>query len=215
MSSSEWPKFQEVPLPPYVGLNSREASQLSSGPWYRLKLTLWYIDQNRLTPNNSMIIRKFFLTAADANDEAFELAQSSQSKGESVMLADRKTIEHETLNEYAVAKWDVARVETPMDSWEFLLHRPNPYFKRNTLGAVSGLVQVIREDAKDGFQLGSPLIGRSRQGSMHTTRHPANTRDHGCSDSAGEHTSRGPTRRRRESMLVTEVRFEGLKDVQE
>jgi hypothetical protein len=127
---------------PYIGPSSGGISALSDKSCYRLKLTLWYIDKDRLTPNNSMVIRKRFPTAAAANDEAFELAQCCLGEGESVMLADRTMIGDETLNEYAIGKWDTARVEIPMDSREFPLHRPNPYFKRNTLSTLSGLIQV-------------------------------------------------------------------------
>jgi hypothetical protein len=59
-----------------------------------------------------------------------------------------------------------------MVSWDSAFHRPNPYFKLNTASVVSGIVQVIRENVKGGFQIGSPLLGSCRQGSVHITRHP-------------------------------------------
>jgi hypothetical protein len=53
-----------------------------------------------------------------------------------------------------------------MVSWDFALHMPNPYFKVKTASVVSGIFQVIREDVEDEFQIGSHLLGRSRQGSV-------------------------------------------------
>ncbi|KAF2824180.1 hypothetical protein CC86DRAFT_296545, partial [Ophiobolus disseminans] len=156
-------------------------SRLRSGPRYRLKLTLWYINQESLIPNNTTVIKRPFLLAADANDEAFELALRCRGEGENVMLADRKTLGDDTLNEYAVGRWDSAKVDMPADSWEFRLHRPNPYFKRNTIGKVSGIVQVVRENAEDVYQGGSPLMTRSPGNHKHTTRHPRSAHEYSIS----------------------------------
>ena len=202
-------------MSPYTRPSGRDIPLLFDGPNYRLKLTLWYIDRDRLTPNNSTVIRKRFPTAAAANVEAFELAQCCLSEGESIMLADRKTIGDDTLNEYAIGKWDTVKVEIPMDSSEFVLHRPNPYFKRNTLGTVSDLIQVIQVGSDDGIQLGSPLIGKSRKGSMHATRHPASAQSQGLNVLIRRQPSRIRAYSRKVSVSSKEARLGALEDVQE
>lgn len=132
---------------------------------YRIKLTLWYINTDGLTPNNSTIIKRVFPRAEDANDEAFDLATCCRGEGENVMLTERKFVSEDTLNEYAIGIWNNKRVEKTEDWWEYALH-PNPYFKLNTIGKLSGIVRVIREDMEGGPLIGSPVLGRSRRGSM-------------------------------------------------
>ncbi|KAH5356817.1 hypothetical protein HBI49_153720 [Parastagonospora nodorum] len=64
----------------------------------------------------------------------------------------------------------IKRVEKTDDWWEYAVH-PDPYFKLNTSGRVSGMVQVIREDMEGELHIGSPVLGRSRRSSMRVRRH--------------------------------------------
>ncbi|KAH5396475.1 hypothetical protein HBI43_195610 [Parastagonospora nodorum] len=139
-----------------LNLNCAAYSHPRSNFCNRLKLPLWYVNTDGLTPNNSTIIKRVFLRAEDANGEAYELATCCRG-------------EH-TLNECAIGVWNDRRIEKTEDLWEYALH-PNPYLKPNTIGKVSGMVQVIREDMEGELHVGSPMAGRSRWGSMRVTRH--------------------------------------------
>ena len=160
---------RSMTLSPVV--SSAGSSHPQSSFCYRIKLTLWYINTDGLTPNNSTIIKRVFPRVENANDEAFELATCCRGEGENVMLTEGKSVGEDTLNKYAIGTWNDRRVEKPEDWWEYALH-PNPYFKLNTIGKVSGMVQVIREDMEDVLHIGSPVPGRSRRASMRVTRHP-------------------------------------------
>jgi hypothetical protein len=111
-SSPEAPSLFLDCFPPYVEPHPRaEPLRPKDGHYCPLKMTLWYINQDGLMPNNSTIVKRVFHRAADANDEAFDLATGRRGEGENVMLAERKTVGNDKLNEYAVGRWRNARVE--------------------------------------------------------------------------------------------------------
>lgn len=187
---------------PYSRPSSRAESQWHSGPWYRLKLTMWYINNEVLIQDNTTMIKEPFLSVEEANNAAKDLAISCRGDCENVMLADRRTLDDNILNEYAVGKWYSKKVDISMGSWEFGLHRPNPFFKRNTIGTVSAIVQVVCEDPEHGCRAGSPLKGRSHEDRKHLTRIPESEPDNPNLMYSQPLEVRGRTRERRDSVYV-------------
>ncbi|KAH4024386.1 hypothetical protein HBI09_159960 [Parastagonospora nodorum] len=151
-------------------LNCAAISRLRNGFCYRIKLTLWYISTDSLTLNNSTIIKRVFLRAVDTNGEDYELATCCRGEGENIMFTERQLVGEDTLNEYAIGVWNDRRIGKTEDLWEYALH-PIPYFKLSTIGKMSWMVQVVREDMEGELHIGSPMAGRSRRGSMRVTQH--------------------------------------------
>ncbi|KAF2243138.1 hypothetical protein BU26DRAFT_555230 [Trematosphaeria pertusa] len=164
-SPEPWPLLDFLPLSPTVhpqsGIGSPLISPLvspqrsrattldstplerTSFPIFRIQLTLFYYDRERIVKSNTTIIKGHYFTAQHANKAALDLAKCCRSEGDVVMLMDQKVYSEKCRlkNKFVIGKWE-ADVDAAACNLR-LMDEVQTFMWRKVEGVLSGVVRIL------------------------------------------------------------------------